>query len=163
MMNKLVFIGGAPGVGKSTVVMELFAQIDRSVWLDGDDVWRMHPFVVNDATMHMVERNIQFVLRSFLKTGFSCIFFTWVLHQDSIVERLLQGLEDQQFEFLHFTLVCDEPTLMKRLSADSRRTTNKDLALDRLRQTESVNSTKICTVGKTPRQIASELKERISA
>ena len=97
MMNKLVFIGGAPGVGKSTVVTELFAQIDRSVWLDGDDVWRMHPFMVNDATMQMVERNIQFVLRSFLKTGFSCILFTWVLHQDSIVKRLLQGLEDQQF------------------------------------------------------------------
>ncbi len=79
-MRKLIFVGGAPEVGKSAVMRELLTQLDGAVWLDADDVWRMHPFIVSDATKSMVERNIQFVLRSFLESGFSYIFLTWVLH-----------------------------------------------------------------------------------
>jgi predicted ABC-type ATPase len=72
-MTKLVFIGGAPGVGKSRIASELLGRLDHCVWLDRDDLWRMHPFLVNDTTKNMVEHNIQFVLRSFVQTGFSVV------------------------------------------------------------------------------------------
>jgi len=157
MSSKLVFIGGPPGVGKTTVAKELFSTLDDSVWLDGDDLWRMHPFVVTEATKQMVERNIEFVLRSFLDTGFSYVLLTWVLHYTRIVERLLAGLGGFDFEFLHFTLKCDETTLTERLASDRNRATEVELAFRRLHQCSRVPSVKVDTVGKRPAEIAEEL------
>jgi predicted ABC-type ATPase len=93
-LTKLVFVGGAPGVGKSSVARELLARLRECVWLDGDDLWRMHPFVVNDTATNMVEHNIQSVLLSFIRTGFSVVIFTWVLHDKAIIDRLRQGIGD---------------------------------------------------------------------
>ena len=58
-MTNLVFIGGAPGVGKSTVANELLSRAGNSVWLDGDDLWRVQPFIVNEVTKDMVEKNME--------------------------------------------------------------------------------------------------------
>ncbi len=162
-MTKLVFIGGAPAVGKSVVAKELLARLDKCVWLDGDDLWRMHPFLVNETTKNMVEQNIRSVLRSFLETGFSFVLFTWVLHDKSIVERLLRGLCDELVQFLMFTLICDEPTLLSRLSLDGSRSTNSELALQRLRQTLTLDSVKIDTSKKTPSAVADEIVKAVVA
>ena len=113
--TKLIFIGGAPGVGKSTVARRLLVRLDHAVWLNGDDLWRMHPFVVNQTTTSMVEGNIQSVLGSFVAAGFSYVLFTWVLHDQSIIDRLLNGITDTPFQFSLFTLVCDEETLKSRI------------------------------------------------
>jgi broad-specificity NMP kinase len=162
-ITKLVFIGGAPGVGKSSVARELLDRLDHCVWLDGDDLWRMHPFVVNDTTTNLVEHNIQFVLRSFIQTKFSTVIFTWVLHKKSIVDRLIQGVGDLPFQFFMFTLTCDEGTLTSRLSFRTSHTTNIDLALQRLRQTLSIDSLKIDTIGKEPRVVAEEIIKKLFA
>ena len=162
-MTKLICIGGAPGVGKSTIAKELLNQMDRSVWLDGDDLWKMHPFVVNDSTKKMVEKNIQYILRSFLETGFSYILFSWVLHDNSIVKRLLSGLDSFTFDFKLFTLLCDEDTLKSRLALNPLRTTDEGLAMKRLKQTITIDSVKIDTIGKTPEVIAQEIIGKISA
>jgi len=106
-MTKLVFIGGTPGIGKSTVADVLLGRLGNSVWLDGDDLWRMQPFTANEVTENMVEESIQFVLRSFLRSGFAYVFFTWVLHTQGIVDRLLKGLACEPFQFSMFTLLCD--------------------------------------------------------
>ena len=162
-MTKLVFIGGAPGVGKSTVCSEILNRTENAVWLDGDDLWRMQPFVVNESTKAMVERNIQFVLRSFLKGGFAYVFFTWVLHDQAIIKRLLEALDGEQFQFLMFTLVCDGQTLSARLAQDPGRTTDKELALERLRQTELLDTVKIDTFGMEPEEVAGEIIQSLIA
>ena len=162
-MTKLVFMGGAPGVGKSSVARELLGRLDHCVWLDGDDLWRMHPFVVNDTTTNMVEHNIQSVLRSFIQTGFPVVIFTWVLHDKSVADRLTQGVSDVPFQFFMFTLTCDEATLVSRLSLETSRTTNTDLALQRLRQTLALDTLKIDTTRKGPRVVAEEIVKRLFA
>ncbi len=162
-MTKLVFIGGAPGVGKSTVCGEILGRTEDAAWLDGDDLWRMQPFIVNETTKNMVERNIQFVLRSFLRARFAYVFFTWVLHDQAIVDRLLEGLDSEPFQFLMFALVCDGPTLLARLSQDPERTTDKELALERLRQTQLLSTVKIDTVGREPRAVAEEIIQNLTA
>lgn len=161
MKNKIVFIGGAPGVGKTTVTRYLFKELDKAVWLDGDDVWRMNPFIVNTETKTMVEKNIKFVLNSFIQARFPYILFTWVLHTDSIINGLLKGLNRSEYDFHNFTLMCDENTLKKRIVNDNGRTTDISLALERLNQTEKVKSTKIDTVGKEPFETAVYLKANI--
>ena len=148
-------------MGKSTVARELLGREDDCVWLEGDDLWRMQPFVVNDVTTKMVEKNIQFVLRSFLDAGFENIFFTWVMHRQEIVDRLLEGLNGEQFHFSMFTLVCDEQTLLRRISQDPGRETDTQLALERLGQTQRVDTVKIDTVGKEPGAIVEELIQHI--
>jgi len=162
-MTRLVFIGGAPGVGKSTVAQELLARLEGSVWLNGDDLWRMRPFVVNERTKGMVEENILFVLRSFLRAGFPYVLFTWVLHDQSIIDRLLSGLRGESFQFSMFTLLCDEPTLVSRLFQHSNRTTDVRHALERLRQTRSLGGAKIDTVDKGPRAVAEEILANLLA
>ena len=162
-MKRLLFIGGAPGVGKSKVAHELLRLVKNSIWLDGDDLWRMQPFVVNEAMTNMVERNIQFVLRSFLKAGFMHVFFTWVLHDQAIIDRILEGLDDERFQFSMFTLVCDKRTLLTRLSQDSERTTDVELALKRLRQTERLSSQKTDTIDRGPEAIAKEIIQNLVA
>lgn len=161
MNNKLIFIGGAPGIGKSTVAGLLLNDLENCVWLDGDDVWRMHPFIVDANTKAMVEKNISFVLNSFIQARFSYILFTWILHLDSIVDSIFSGIDQSDYNFMHYTLICDEKTLKERLAIDVERTTDPSLAIRRLKESKDVKSTKIDTVNKTPSEIASILKNRI--
>jgi 2-phosphoglycerate kinase len=161
MRKKLIFIGGAPGVGKSTAAGLLLNDLNNSVWLDGDDLWRMNPFIVDGNTKRMVEKNISFVLNSFLKGHFSYILFTWVLHLDSITHTILSSLEQDDFDFMHFTLTCDEKTLKDRISNDAGRTTDSSLAIKRLNESRKVKSLKIDTADKTPLEIASALKNKV--
>jgi hypothetical protein len=161
MSEKLIFIGGAPGIGKSTVAGLLLNNLYDSVWLDGDDLWRMNPFVVDDNTKRMIEKNISFVLNSFLNGHFSYIIFTWVLHLDSITDTILSGFDRAEFDFMHFTLTCDEKTLRDRISNDAGRRTDLSLAINRLNESKKVKSSKIDTVNKTPSEIAEILKAKI--
>ena len=161
MGKKLIFIGGAPGIGKSTVAELLLKDLENCVWLDGDDLWRMDPFIVDENTKAMVERNICLVLNSFIQEHFSYIIFTWVLHLDSIVDTILGGLDQSCFNFMHYTLICDEETLKERLSADVGRTTDPLLAVARLKESKNVKSIKIDTINKTVSETASMLKVRI--
>ncbi|MBU8933277.1 MAG: AAA family ATPase [candidate division Zixibacteria bacterium] len=157
MSTKLVFIGGPPGVGKSEVAGKLFTRLHNCVWLEGDDIWRMNPFLANDCTKNMVERNIRFLLGSYIESGFSYVLFTWVLHCDEVVNSLLMELGEHKYEFRHFTLLCDEDTLRERIAADAERTTDVNLALQRLVQARQVTSNKINTTNKSPDQIAKTL------
>ena len=161
MSKRLIFIGGAPGIGKSTVARLLLNDLKDCVWLDGDDLWRMHPFIVNDNTKIMVEKNIRFVLNSFIQARFSYILFTWVLHLDSIIDAILNGMDQTGYDFVHFTLVCDEKTLKERLLMDVERKTDPSLAIERLEDSKNVTSIKIDTVNKTPSEVASVLKTKI--
>ena len=161
MSNKLIFIGGAPGIGKSTVAGLLLKDLENCVWLDGDDLWRMNPFIVDDKTKAMVEKNISFVLDSFIQAQFSYILFTWVLHMDSIADVILSGIDQSGYDFRHYTLICDEESLKERLSIDVDRTTDHALAIKRLKQSKNGKSVKIDTFDKTPFELAAIFKNRI--
>lgn len=130
----LILIGGAPGVGKSTLAAKLNLHLENSVWLDGDDLWRMNPFTVNEGTKQMVLDNIGFVLSSFLKRPFEYVIFSWVMHEPQIVDTILNRLTDCKFKLLHLTLGCREEILLKRITAASQPRDPK-LCLDRLATT----------------------------
>ena len=52
-MKKLYLIGGTMGVGKTTTCQILKRKLDKSVFIDGDWCWDMHPFVVNKETKNL--------------------------------------------------------------------------------------------------------------
>jgi len=148
----LILIGGAPGIGKSTVAELLYLHLENSVWLDGDDLWRMHPFIVNDQTKLMVLDNIGCVLSSFLKASFDYVILSWVMHEPQIVDNILDRLNDCEFQLLHITLGCQEEALLKRI-AGAARPRDPQLCLDRLHATQSNYPDLIDTTHYTPQDI----------
>jgi len=148
----LILIGGAPGIGKSTVAELLYQHLDNSVWLDGDDLWRMHPYIVNEDTKSMVLDNIGFVLSSFLRKPFGYVIFSWVMHEPQIVDAILDRLKDCEFQLLHITLGCREEALLKRIAGAARQR-DQQLCLDRLHATQSNYLDLIDTTHYTPGDI----------
>ena len=57
-MKKIYLIGGAMGVGKTTVAQILKTKLSNSVFLDGDWCWDSDPFQVTEETKIMVIDNI---------------------------------------------------------------------------------------------------------
>jgi len=116
----LVLIGGAPGIGKSTVAAKLNKHLENSVWLDGDDLWRMNPFTVNEDSKQMVLDNIGFVLSSFLRRPFEYVIFSWVMHEPQIVDRIQNRLADCKYKLLHLSLGCRDEILLNRIATASQ-------------------------------------------
>ena len=95
-MKRLYLIGGTMGVGKTTVCRLLKERLDASVFLDADNLWDMHPFVVNAETKAVVMDNIHFVLNRFLDCSlYQNLIFCWVMHEPSILNAVVQGLAER--------------------------------------------------------------------
>ncbi|HEX3018473.1 MAG TPA: AAA family ATPase [Caproicibacter sp.] len=118
-MKKLILVNGTMGVGKSTVCRELLKILTPGVYLDGDWCWNMNPFVVSEENKAMVEGNITYLLKSYLRnSGYEYVVFCWVMHQEEIFEQILSPLRECEFELHKFSLVCTEKALRKRIMAD---------------------------------------------
>lgn len=158
-MTHLVMIGGAPGVGKSAVARELMTSLDNCVWLDGDDVWRMNPWRVDERTRKLVVDNIIAVLRNDIAAGFDYAILTWVMHRQEIIAEIMTGLAGLNADISTVTLVCDADSLRARHRGDPRRGTLGDLPLRRLAESRLLPTTKIETSGRTVDQVAAAVRQ----
>lgn len=119
-MKRVILVGGTMGVGKSTVCHELNHYLGKSVFLDGDWCWDMHPFVVNDETKAMVMNNICFQLNQFIHCStIENIIFCWVMHEQSIIDEIRTRLDD--CEVISISLICNEETLAARIQKDIKK------------------------------------------
>ena len=118
-MKRLYLIGGPMGVGKTAACRTLHHLLERSVFLDGDWCWDMHPFVVSEETRAMVMDNIAHLLGNFLRcSAFDHVIFCWVMHQQTIIDELLARLPLDGVRVVRVSLVCSEAALAGRLSHD---------------------------------------------
>ncbi len=118
-MKNLYMIGGTMSVGKTTVCQILKRRLDNSVFLDGDWCWDMSPFRVTSETKKMVLENIWFLLNSFLHcTAYENVIFCWVMHEQTIIEDILSGLDLSECEVYKISLVCTRRALLERLQKD---------------------------------------------
>lgn len=162
MKPQVIFITGAMGVGKTTTASLLFQHLSNCAWLDGDSVWRINPFVVDERTIRLVESNIRFVLRNYVSAGYEYVLLSWVLHQQDIIDTLAAGLEGLDYDLHVFTLVCDEETLRSRWTNDPARDSISDLAFVRLRQSKELKTTKIDSTGKSPQAVVEEILAKLA-
>ncbi len=120
-MKRLILLSGPPGVGKSAVGKRLKMKLERSVFLDGDWCWDLHPFVVNEETKRLARANIRALLGNFLKSpAVENIVFCWVMHADAVERSVLEGLDLTACKVFSFSLICGEETLRFRLQKDVR-------------------------------------------
>ena len=161
-MKTLYLIGGTMGVGKTTVCRELKNQLHRSVFLDGDWCWDMNPFVVTEETKAMVLDNITALLGNFLRcSAYDHVIFSWVMHQQSIVDTILGRLDLTDVKVVSVSLVCGREVLLQRLYRDVEAGIRQpDILLrspQRLNLYDSMNTEKIDTSHATVAQAVQEI------
>ncbi len=161
-MKTLYLIGGTMGVGKTTVCRELKNQLHRSVFLDGDWCWDMNPFVVTEETKAMVLDNITALLGNFLRcSAYDHVIFSWVMHQQSIVDTILGRLDLTDVKVVSVSLVCSREALLQRLYRDVEAGIRQpDILLrspQRLNLYDSMNTEKIDTSHATVAQTVQEI------
>ncbi|MGL4773829.1 MAG: AAA family ATPase, partial [Clostridium sp.] len=163
-MKKLILINGTMGVGKSSTCQMLYKTIENSVWVDGDWCWMMHPFTVNEENKKMVEENIVFMLRNFLNnSNIENVIFSWVMHQDEIINMILKRLEDLEFETIKISLICSKEELEKRIKRDAEINDRTDREIEksfeRMKFYENMDTIKIDTTNKGIEEVCGEIVE----
>jgi len=162
-MKRLVMIGGPMGIGKTTVCQILKEELPDSVFLDGDWCWDSSPFQVTEDTKRMVLDNICYLLGNFIRCpAYENIIFCWVMHEQSIIDAILEKLDVTKCVVRAISLVADEATLKDRLMADVAAGIRKqdviERSVTRLRGYAGLDTLKIDTVGKTARDVADEIR-----
>lgn len=118
-MKTIYLIGGTMGVGKTTVCQQLKQDLFNSVFLDGDWCWDANPFQVNEETKAMVIDNICYLLNNFLHcSAYENVIFCWVMHQQSIIDSIIEKLDLKNCDVKCISLIADEINLRDRLKAD---------------------------------------------
>jgi len=163
-MKKLILINGTMGVGKTTTCNELIKILNPSVYLDGDWCWNMNPFIVTEETKKIVQDNIRYLLRNFLScSSYKYVLFSWVMHQEKILNNIINTLDGIEFQLYKFSLVCSEQALEKRLSIDVnlglRNEEIIDRSLERLEMYQDMGTFKIDVSSITPLQAAEQIKQ----
>lgn len=161
-MKTLYLIGGAMGVGKTTVSQQLKKELSNSVFLDGDWCWDADPFQVTEETKAMVLGNICFLLNSFLRcSAYDNVIFCWVMHEQSIIDSILRELDTRDCKALTLSLIADEENLRRRLNADItdgiRTEDVVERSLARAAMYPALDTVKIDTNNKTIKEITHEI------
>ena len=162
-MKTLYLIGGTMGVGKTTISQQLKHSLDNSVFLDGDWCWDGHPFQVNEETKSMVIDNICYILNNFLScSAYDNIIFCWVMHEQSIIDTILNNLHTENCIVHCISLTTDPDTLIKRLSKDVesgiRNREVIDRSVARLPLYQNLNTIKVDTTDKSIEDIVNEIR-----
>ncbi len=162
-MKNLFLIGGTMGVGKTTVCQRLKADLPNSVFLDGDWCWDSSPFQVTAETKAMVTDNICHLLNNFLRcSAYENVIFCWVMHEQSIINSIVERLDSENCNIKRISLIADETTLQNRLAADvAKGVRTADVikrSLARLPMYQALDTVKIDTNGKTAVEIADEIR-----
>ena len=165
-MKTLYLIGGTMGVGKTAVSQILKKRLPNAVYLDGDWCWDASPFQVTEETKTMVLDNICYLLTNFLNcSAYENIVFSWVMHEQSIIDTILARLPLSDCKIRNISLVCNERTLKSRLqkdiSAGIRTADIVERSLARLPLYSRLNTEKVDTNGKNAEKIAKEIMIKI--
>ena len=160
MKPKLILIGGEAWTGKSTCAEILFKCLDNSAWLDGDDVWRVNPWSLDDPRLRTSDINMAFVLQNYLQSKFDYVILSSIVLSDpSIAARILERINGVEYDLLSLTLMCDEATLYERAR---QRDENVNPSFIVLEETKAlVNTIKIDSTNKKPEEIVNEILSMI--
>ena len=162
MMKTLYLIGGTMGVGKTAVSQQLKHDLPNAVFLDGDWCWDASPFQVTEETRAMVTENICYLLNQFLHCpAYENVIFCWVMHQQAIIDSILERLDTAGCKVKCISLLADEATLRQRLTADVERGVRTadviDRSVARIPLYQELNTLKVDTRNKTIPVVAGEI------
>ena len=122
MPKKLVIITGPAGVGKSTMVRELFRMMDGCAWLDADWCWMLNPW--HSQSVEQRERLIdsfgQILTTYFRDEHTHTVLFSWVIRDALLFQVIRDMVECDDIRVLPIVLICDTEEHQRRLVRDMR-------------------------------------------
>lgn len=162
-MKTIYLIGGTMGVGKTTISQLLKKELDKSVFLDGDWCWDMHPFQVTEETKTLVLDNICYLLNNFIHcSSYENIIFAWVMHEQTIIDEILARIDTEGCAVKLISLVCQSENLIERIKKDIdagiRNVEVIERTLARLSCYDNLQTTKIDVSKKSPHSIMEQIK-----
>ncbi|WP_457962507.1 AAA family ATPase [Arthrobacter sp. D1-29] len=121
---RLVMLGGAPGVGKTSVARALLRLIAGGgplvQWIDVDALWQHQPWRVDDRTKLMLQRNLQALLANASAAGVDVVIVTWV-YQNGEFHKLVAGLAPMKSDTVTIQLRASASVWHERFTLDSAR------------------------------------------
>lgn len=161
-MKTLFFISGTMGVGKTTVCQILKNKLSSSVFLDGDSCWNYQEGNITEDDKKEVINTIIHRLNSYLSDSrYENIIFCWVMHEQSIINKILSNLALVNCSLISVSLICTREALIQRLSGDVENELRKDdiinKSLERLPLYKKLGTIKINTTNKEPFEVANKI------
>ena len=114
-MNKLYIITGPAGVGKSTVSRCVAEKLEKSVLIEGDDIYnqfvggRISPWK-KEAPLELFWDNCIYLINKYLEHGYDVVF-NYIIHKDRL-EKIKSEIYNCELKFK--LLLADEGTLLER-------------------------------------------------
>ena len=111
----------------------------------------------------MVTDNICYLLNNFLHcSAYENVIFCWVMHQQSIIDSIMEKLDTQNCAVKCISLIADATNLRKRLTEDVERGLRSEDVIERsiarIPLYQTLSTIKIDTNEKTVAMIAKEIK-----
>ena len=121
------------------------------------------PFQVTDETKVMVLDNITHVLNNFIHcSAYENIIFCWVMHEQSIIDAILEKLDLSDCRVRSISLIASEKAVRERIASDIakgiRTSDAMERSLARLPLYQKLNTIKIDTTGKSVQEICGEIR-----
>ncbi|MHB1293806.1 MAG: nucleoside/nucleotide kinase family protein [Anaerolineae bacterium] len=155
MKPKLILIGGEAWTGKSTCARMLWERLQNAAWLDGDDVWRVNPWSLDDPRLRTSDVNMAFVLQTYLQSRFDYVILSSIVLCDpSISARILGLIQGVAYDLISFTLLADETTLAERAKQRDAEASPRFMLLERSRALEGTYK---LDAARAPEQVVEEM------
>lgn len=114
-MNTLYLITGPAGVGKSTISKKLSESIDKSVLIEGDDIYNQ--FITGhispwkeEAPIDLFWNNCFCLIKNYLEEGYNVVF-NYIINKERL-RTLIKEFDNYTIKFI--CLMVSEEILLKR-------------------------------------------------
>jgi len=114
-MNKLFVLTGPAGVGKSTISLKIAESLEKSVLIEGDDIYHLvkggyiPPWLPNKQ-FPLFWDNCLSIISNSLQNGYDVVF-NYILNKND-VKNIKDKFPDAEIKFI--VLLVDEKTVMER-------------------------------------------------
>ncbi len=125
---RLVLLGGAPGVGKSTAAHHLLEEVYRHrrservlvQWIEVESMWRHQPWQINHRTTQLRNENLRALLANAQRATVDVVVVTWVF-ADVEQYDLVVSLAPAGVDVMTVQLTASEPVWRLRFGSDPLR------------------------------------------
>lgn len=114
-MNKIFLITGPAGVGKSTISMKIAENLNKSVLIEGDDIYHLvvggyvSPWKEGNH-LNLFWQNCKSIIANSLNNGYDVVF-NYILSKEQVAD-IKQTFVNCEIKFV--CLMVDENTIVKR-------------------------------------------------
>lgn len=148
-------IEGPPWVGKTVCAAEVFESLENSAWLDGDDVWQVNPLSTEDPRIRKGDKNVSFVLNTYLELDFNYVVYSSVLlGNEEITNNILDTIGMKDYDRILFMLICTMDTLKER---SVKRDGEPSPGVYFLNEAENRDAVHLDTTISTPQEVAGRI------